>query len=1209
MAENKSKNPTRLSKGASYTIGGKKYTSDEITSVSRNVHIQQETYRPNQNTQATVQVSTSPYSKSYKPSESTPIYSAPNTSSQPDRNHIQTGSQMSHAAQNRVQAEIEYYNSSNVQIAGQSNPSSIIDSSPRVVQGIKTTSAPEMKTDTYRPNVSSGGTSRVSAPSVSSPSVTGSTYSRPSVHPVGLTQGQTANIKTGSEMYRMAENSVQGQTSYYHSGNAYEAGITGINNSTQKMPENVNGIQTQIVSVGFQPPSPPINAGIVPVGVQPPNPSSTELIPVRITYDNNPINAESIPVRVSYDLSMQQANAMRTNIARLGLTGNVTTGTIQQNMDKARAFSNVKSAADKVNGIRRNQLLSAGRFAVNQMERGLLAQSDLGTQSAGMVIKAGKTSVATFRAAQTATELPGKTIQAAKAGGTAILHSVNAIKTGIRMGKNTIYGLYTGKIAISHVMKSTTLHVVRGGAKFSIKAAKFGFKGGMKLTHAGLLSGASAMMGAEDYAVQGLGYTIKTADIGIKTSVAGVKTGTKVTGYTVKTAVKGGKAAVAGVKFIKNNGLRSAWNRFMIKVRQQFANAGKSFVNLLIAGFKNFGKKIIVPLLIISIVASAIIGGMTTPLMAVESIFSGIFSTSDGQEYDVRDYVTQKVPGLMEDLKKQIQEEINKGRNGYDIVRFVSNVEETSQPSLVGGQGGGQGQYIGRFKITAYCPCKICCGKWSYEVTGRPPSTASGATPVQGVTIAVDKNQIPLGTKVFFNNHVYTAQDTGSGIGKNCIDLYFSSHRDALQWGVKYMDVYYATGADGTTDATTDAQVVASLPTNDAIINAIQPMFNAIVLMKYDLEPTEEQANQLIKEIFDKLFKITSATSTEYCGQSITDGTGSVTKCSSCGQIHALTDCPKPQTGKHTTFTCNTCDSYYYICKGHQGQLNCTNTDPDHVHKPWKSKKNPGCYATDTHLSRQGDGSTTTHLNFDCGNSKQKFKCAGYSYCGGHSVITYTLSLEGAYALEEQYFIQPIDQLSSTNPRTDEQEEELSNLKDYYEIYQEMMSQVSTQFSGGMSMSDLSNVNFVNGTRVPNQAVVDLALTQVGQQGGQPYWSYFGFQSRVSWCACFVNWCMRHTPSASPSYPTSANNAYCPTLATHFQAIGQFADRTYTNLVPGDVIFFDYKGQGEPHHVGIVIGRDDTTVYTVEGNSSDSVRVKSYPLGSAHIYGYGLMNY
>lgn len=274
-----------------------------------------------------------------------------------------------------------------------------------------------------------------------------------------------------------------------------------------------------------------------------------------------------------------------------------------------------------------------------------------------------------------------------------------------------------------------------------------------------------------------------------------------------------------------------------------------------------------------------------------------------------------------------------------------------------------------------------------------------------------------------------------------------------------------------------------------------------------------------------------------------------------------------------------------------------------------KSKKIAIVNPVNSLYSKQGDGSTTTHLNFDCGNSKQKFKCAGYSYCGGHSVITYTLSLEGAYALEEQYFIQPIDQLSSTNPRTDEQEEELSNLKDYYEIYQEMMSQVSTQFSGGMSMSDLSNVNFVNGTRVPNQAVVDLALTQVGQQGGQPYWSYFGFQSRVSWCACFVNWCMRHTPSASPSYPTSANNAYCPTLATHFQAIGQFADRTYTNLVPGDVIFFDYKGQGEPHHVGIVIGRDDTTVYTVEGNSSDSVRVKSYPLGSAHIYGYGLMNY
>ena len=101
---------------------------------------------------------------------------------------------------------------------------------------------------------------------------------------------------------------------------------------------------------------------------------------------------------------------------------------------------------------------------------------------------------------------------------------------------------------------------------------------------------------------------------------------------------------------------------------------------------------------------------------------------------------------------------------------------------------GTQGQLIGNFRITAYCNCSICCGVWS----GGP--TASGAMPKQGVTIAVEPSQIPLGSYVMFNGHVYHAEDTGSGIGTNCIDLYFDSHSEALQWGVKYMDVYWADG-------------------------------------------------------------------------------------------------------------------------------------------------------------------------------------------------------------------------------------------------------------------------------------------------------------------------------------------------------------------------------------------------------------------------------
>lgn len=158
-------------------------------------------------------------------------------------------------------------------------------------------------------------------------------------------------------------------------------------------------------------------------------------------------------------------------------------------------------------------------------------------------------------------------------------------------------------------------------------------------------------------------------------------------------------------------------------------------------------------------------------------------------------------------------------------------------------------------------------------------------------------------------------------------------------------------------------------------------------------------------------------------------------------------------------------------------------------------------------------------------------------------------------------------------------------------------------------MSDLSGVQFINGTRTPNQAVIDLALLQVGQQGGRPYWSYYGFSSRVEWCACFVHWCMRNTPSASSKYPQTANNAYCQTVADNFRGMGQWGDRSYTNVVAGDTIFFDWDGDGHTDHIGLVIGRDSEYVYTVEGNSGDAVKCKQYRIGSSVIYGFGLMNY
>lgn len=93
-------------------------------------------------------------------------------------------------------------------------------------------------------------------------------------------------------------------------------------------------------------------------------------------------------------------------------------------------------------------------------------------------------------------------------------------------------------------------------------------------------------------------------------------------------------------------------------------------------------------------------------------------------------------------------------------------------------------KYLGRFKLTAYCNCSKCCGKWA----GGP--TKSGTMPKQGRTVAVDPKVISLGSKVIINGITYTAEDTGSSIKNKRIDVYFDSHKEALNFGVKYADIY-----------------------------------------------------------------------------------------------------------------------------------------------------------------------------------------------------------------------------------------------------------------------------------------------------------------------------------------------------------------------------------------------------------------------------------
>ena len=177
-----------------------------------------------------------------------------------------------------------------------------------------------------------------------------------------------------------------------------------------------------------------------------------------------------------------------------------------------------------------------------------------------------------------------------------------------------------------------------------------------------------------------------------------------------------------------------------------------------------------------------------------------------------------------------------------------------------------------------------------------------------------------------------------------------------------------------------------------------------------------------------------------------------------------------------------------------------------------------------------------------------------------------------------------------------------------YRVYLQTSGNKPLIFGGGSpdtsASEDLSGVDFVNGTRPGNTAIVDLAKQQVGNVGGYPYWSWYGFNSRVEWCACFVSWCYGQMGLSEPRFAACQSQGI-PWFTSH----GQWGARGYENIAPGDAIFFDWDLDGSADHVGLVIGRDANRVYTVEGNSGDACKIKSYPLDYACIKGYGLMNW
>ena len=146
-----------------------------------------------------------------------------------------------------------------------------------------------------------------------------------------------------------------------------------------------------------------------------------------------------------------------------------------------------------------------------------------------------------------------------------------------------------------------------------------------------------------------------------------------------------------------------------------------------------------------------------------------------------------------------------------------------------------------------------------------------------------------------------------------------------------------------------------------------------------------------------------------------------------------------------------------------------------------------------------------------------------------------------------------------------------------------------------------------------DDAIVKAALSQVGNAGGEPYWSWYGFNSRVEWCACFVSWCFNECGYLDTG--TAPKFAGCIGGVEWFRSREQWADNTI-EPAPGMIVFFDWNDpngasgpqDGEADHVGIVEKCENGIVYTIEGNSGDSCRQNQYPVGYYEILGYGILN-
>ena len=178
--------------------------------------------------------------------------------------------------------------------------------------------------------------------------------------------------------------------------------------------------------------------------------------------------------------------------------------------------------------------------------------------------------------------------------------------------------------------------------------------------------------------------------------------------------------------------------------------------------------------------------------------------------------------------------------------------------------------------------------------------------------------------------------------------------------------------------------------------------------------------------------------------------------------------------------------------------------------------------------------------------------------------------------------------------------DEMADLYGFNEEQRQQLSELLAEENNSLWSAVLYGISVGDGE------IVTVALSQVGNVGGQPYWSWYGFDGRVEWCACYVSWCANECgyieSGVIPKFAGCANGVQW------FKDRGQWQDSSFEPSA-GQIIFFDWECDGEVDHVGIVEKCENGIVYTVEGNSGDACRQKQYAIGSSVIYGYGIPAY